>query len=78
MSDYALEQLRTKKRLKDKKYIKGTCNYKILFNLHYQQKFQYQPLDDRNEAEDNELSDIITKMLNLNEHMSQPGDDAEG
>lgn len=78
MSDEALEKLRTSQRSKHKKHIKGNANYKVLFNMQYQQKFQYQPLDERNEAEDNELSDIITKLLNMNDHMSKPvviGDD---
>lgn len=40
--------------------------------MQYQQRFQYQPMDERNEQEDNMLSDIITKMLNLNDYMTEP------
>lgn len=72
LSEESLEKLRTSQRNRHKKHIKGNASYKILFNIQYQQRFQYQPLDERNEKEDNILSDIITKMLNLNEHMSKP------
>lgn len=34
-------------------------------------------MDERNEEEDNERSDVITKMLNLNSHMSKPKKDIE-
>ena len=54
------------------KYIKSNFNYDILFNLHYQHKFQFQPLDERNEEQDNIMSDIVAEMLNMNTRMSKP------
>ena len=74
LTDESLEQLRTQHRdggkKGRKKYIKSMCNYDILNNMSYQQKFQYQPLDERNEREDNIYSDIISSMLNINDEMT--------
>jgi len=39
LTDESLEQLRTQHRDGKKKYIKSMCNYDILNNINYQQKF---------------------------------------
>ena len=69
-----LEKLRTRDRRKadlidDKKakFIKGDVRYDILSNLNYQHEFQYIPVEQRNEIEDFELSDMILRCLNLDQ-----------
>lgn len=66
MSDEALEALRTTQS--SLKTFKGYDNYQMLRSLHYQAAFQYQPIDNRNEASDYLLSDVATKFLYLGEN----------
>lgn len=85
MDTDALEQLRIRDRRKAPKigekrakWIKGDCRYDILSNLNYQQEFQYIPIEQRNEIEDFELSDMILRALNLDQdNMSRGKEDLE-
>ena len=44
----------------------------MLTNIEYQQAFQYQTLDMRNQKEDFELCDMITLALNIDSNISKP------
>lgn len=83
VNDDALELLRTKDRRKAPKikgkvakFIEGDSTYDILKNVTYQQDFQYNSIEQRNELEDFLLSDMILRALNLDEdHKSKNEDD---
>jgi len=69
-----LEKLRTRDRRiapkigeKKAKFIKGDARYDLLSNLNYQHEFQYISIEQRNEIEDFELSDMILRSLNLDQ-----------
>ena len=69
---FGLERLRTADRRKTPKlnnkrpkWIKGVARYDLLANLNYQHELQYIPIEQRNEIEDFELSDMILRVLNL-------------
>lgn len=58
------------------KFIEGDSTYDILKNVNYQQDFQYNSIEQRNELEDFLLSDMILRSLNLDEdHKSKNEDD---
>lgn len=67
MPDDILEKLRTFKSVRNpNKLIQGSCvNYEILQNPFYIQRFQYQIIESRNEAEDFEICDMVDKILHL-------------
>jgi len=84
LSDAALEILRTTdRRIRPKKagedskkappkYIHGDSTYDMLTNIEYQQAFQYQTLDMRNQKEDFEMCDMITQALHIDPNVSKP------
>lgn len=87
LSNSALEILRTTDRRnrpkavegdkkKIPKYIHGDSTYDMLTNIEYQQAFQYQTLDMRNQKEDFELCDMITRALNIDSNISKPDTNA--
>jgi len=52
---------------KKAKFLRGDVRYDILSNLNYQHEFQYISVEQRNEIEDFELSDMILRSLNLDQ-----------
>lgn len=56
-----------KERLVKAKYIEGDSRYEILSSITYQQEFQYISIEQRNEPEDYQLSDMIMRALNLDD-----------
>lgn len=74
LDDNALRELGQHKR--GRKYFQGAINYEILSNLKYCDVFQYQSVDMRNEPEDFETSDMISKMVYLGDHFRY-GDPAQ-
>jgi len=66
IDEAALKHLRKAQR--GNKHFTGSCNYEILSNIKYCSDFQYQSVDMRNEADDFETSDMITKALYLGDH----------
>ena len=75
MSDEALEALRTAQS--SRKTFAGYDNYQMLRSLHYQTAFQYQSIDNRNEASDYVLSDVVTKSLYPGKNYQYEHDDKE-
>jgi len=73
MSDEALEALRT--NTSSRKTFEGYDNYQMLRSLLYQTAFQYQSIDNRNEASDYALSDVVTKFLYLGKNYQHQQDD---
>ena len=61
--EHPLEMLRTAKR-GDKEF-QGLPNYQILSNLNYCTDFQYQSMEMRNDQDDFEISDVITRVLHV-------------
>lgn len=86
MSDEAMQNLQSIDRRQQKtvgsngkkitKYIHGDSSYDMLTSVNYQQAFQYQTLDMRNQKEDFELSDMITRALHIDGNISKPENDA--
>lgn len=70
--DMAINNDGAEQKKKVQKYIHGDSTYDMLTQINYQQAFQYQTLDMRNQKEDFELSDMITRALNIDGNVSKP------
>lgn len=67
MPDDIMEKLRTYKVVADSnKVIQGNCiNYEILQNPFYNERFQYQTIEARNDPTDFEICDMVDRILHL-------------